>query len=98
DVVPADDEPEDVARGRVDALTALLEHALREVVNADDDWELRDLMQRTRRLVRAERAFRAGAQPGKTSMEERAIGFARVRAGYYALLARDAARVAAGRG
>ncbi|MBC8069551.1 MAG: 1-acyl-sn-glycerol-3-phosphate acyltransferase [Deltaproteobacteria bacterium] len=89
DVTPSDREDEDVERERVKQLTALIEVSLREVVHATDDWELHDLMQRTRRLVRAERAARAGADPGATSMGERVLGFARVRTGYYILAARN---------
>jgi glycerol-3-phosphate O-acyltransferase / dihydroxyacetone phosphate acyltransferase len=89
DVTPSDDEDEDVERERVKQLTALIEVSLREVVHATDDWELHDLMQRTRRLVRAERAARAGADPGATSMGERVLGFARVRTGYYILQERN---------
>jgi hypothetical protein len=67
---------------------------LREVVHATDDWALHDLMQRTRRLVRAERAFRLDADPGKTTIGERVLGFSRVRQGYYELLAREPEKVA----
>ncbi|HWB77806.1 MAG TPA: 1-acyl-sn-glycerol-3-phosphate acyltransferase [Nannocystaceae bacterium] len=94
DVTPSDDEDEDVEKERTKQLTALIETSLREVVHATDDWELHDLMQRTRRLVRAERASRAGADPGKTSMGERVLGFARVRIGYYALVERNPELVA----
>ncbi len=89
DVTPADDEPEDVERERVKQLTALIESTLREVVHATDDWRLHHLMQRTRRLIRAERARRADANPGRTSIGERVVGFARVRKGYYEMRARD---------
>ncbi len=40
-------------------------------------------MHRARKLVRAERAHRAGADPGRVDMEERTLGFARVWKGYY---------------
>ncbi len=89
DVTPSDDEDEDVERERTKQLTALIETSLREVVHATDDWALHDLMQRTRRLVRAERASRTGADPGRTSMGERVLGFARVRIGYYTLIERN---------
>jgi hypothetical protein len=94
DVTPSDDEDEDVEKERTKQLTALIETSLREVVHATDDWELHDLMQRTRRLVRAERAARAGADPGRTSMGERVLGFARVRIGYYTLMERNPELVA----
>lgn len=85
DVTPAVDEDPELDKQRVRALTALVESTLREVVHATDDWALHDLMQRTRRMVRAERAAQADADPGRTTIEERVLGFARVRAGYYAL-------------
>src|SRR5262249_1886642 len=37
---------------------------------------------RARKLVRAERAARAGSDPGQPNMQERALGFARVRKAY----------------
>lgn len=85
DVTPAVNEDPEADKQRVRALTALVESTLREVVHATDDWALHDLMQRTRRMVRAERAALADADPGRTTIEERVLGFARVRAGYYAL-------------
>lgn len=93
DVTPAGDvdcaEVLELAR----RLTAHIETTLREAVYATDSWALHDLMHRTRRMVRAERAHRAGTDPGKTTIGERVLGFARVRAGYNALLQRDPARV-----
>lgn len=89
DVTPSDDESEDDERARVKQLTALIESTLREAVHATDDWRLHHLMQRTRRLIRAERAHRADADPGRTSIGERVVGFARVRKGYYELRARE---------
>jgi 1-acyl-sn-glycerol-3-phosphate acyltransferase len=95
DVTPAEDVDSDVVHELSRRLTAHIETTLREVVYATDSWELHDLMHRTRRLVRAERAHRAGADPGKTTIGERVLGFARVRAGYNALLQRDPAEVEA---
>jgi len=93
DVTPAADEDDGAASARARALTATVESTLREVVHATDDWALHDLMQRTRRLVRAERAARVDADPGATTIGERVLGFARVRQGYYALHARAPAQV-----
>lgn len=84
DVTPPDDEPAEVASERAAALTRHIETVLCEVVHATDDWPMHHLLQRLRRLVRAERARRADADPGKTTIGERVLGFARVRAGYYA--------------
>lgn len=94
DVTPDDDEPEAADTARAKQLTGLIESTLREVVHATDDWALHDLMQRTRRLVRAERASRLDADPGKTTIGERVLGFSRVRQGYYELMRREPAKVA----
>ncbi len=93
DVTPTADVDSDEVRALASELTALIDETLREVVHATDDWEVHDLMHRTRRLVRAERAHRAGANPGKTTIGERVLGFARVRAGYNALEQSDPVRV-----
>jgi 1-acyl-sn-glycerol-3-phosphate acyltransferase len=69
-------------------LTAEIERVLRDVVLATDSWELYGLMHRARKLVRAERAHRAGADPGASSIGERVLGFARIRAAYNARLAK----------
>ncbi len=75
DRVPADDEEQ---RAMAGALTELIERALHETAHATDTWELHYLLRRTRKLVRAERARRAGADPGRPNMTERTLGFARV--------------------
>lgn len=95
DVTPSGDLESPAARELARKLTDRIEIELREVVHATEDWDLYDLLHRTRRLIRAERASRADADPGRTSIGERVLGFARVRAGYYAALARDPERVAA---
>ncbi|HET6584779.1 MAG TPA: hypothetical protein VFG69_15080, partial [Nannocystaceae bacterium] len=89
DVTPDADTPEGEQQERVRALTALIDRTLREVVHSTDDWALHHLIHRARRLVRAERAHRADADPGRSTMGERVLGFARVRLGYYTLHARD---------
>lgn len=71
---------------RVRGLTAEIERTLHDVVLATESWDLYRLMHRARKLVRAERAHRAGADPGRVAIEERVAGFARIRAGYLALL------------
>lgn len=84
DVRPPEDEDADSARTRSRKLTEEIERVLREVVHATESWELHHLMHRARKLVRAERAFRAGeVDLGPTRMQERILGFARVWAGYY---------------
>ncbi len=82
DVTPTADVDSDEVRELSRALTDHIEHTLRDVVHATDSWELHDLLHRTRRLVRAERAHRAGENPGKTTIGERVVGFAEVRDGY----------------
>lgn len=94
DVTPSGDVDGDEIRELSRALTGFIETNLREVVHATDSWELHDLMHRTRRLVRAERAAKAGANPGKTTIGERVLGFARVRAGYNELREQSPQRVA----
>ncbi len=64
-------------------LTGRIERVLRDVVHCTESWELHYLMHRARKLVRAERAHRAGASPGRVDMGERTLGFARVWQGYY---------------
>ena len=86
DVTPPSDEDERAASERCAALTQTIEHALHDVVHATDDWPLHHLLHRLRRLIRAERARRSDADPGRTTIGERVLGFARVRAGYYAAL------------
>ena len=83
DVTPTLDEPPEQAQGRVRQLTAAIEQVLREVVNATESWELHHKMHRASKLLRAERALRAGAELDKPTMLERQVGFWRMWAGYY---------------
>ncbi len=83
DVTPRPDEAPEHARGRVRQLTASIEHVLREVVHATESWELHHRMHRASKLLRAERAQRAGAELGRPSMLEREVGFWRMWAGYH---------------
>ena len=95
DVTPAPGEAPEAEHARAKALTAELEHVLRDVVGATEDWATHHTIHRARKLVRAERVARAGADPGRPDVEERALGFARIRLGYYARLATHPAEVAA---
>jgi glycerol-3-phosphate O-acyltransferase/dihydroxyacetone phosphate acyltransferase len=95
DVTPTADVDSPEVHALSHRLTAHIEATLREVVYATESWSLHDLMHRTRRLVRAEQAHREGTDPGRTTIGERMLGFARVRAGYYALRQRDPERVEA---
>ncbi len=88
DVTPQEGVEHPEVRALARQLTDHIELVLREVVHATDDWALYEAMHRTRRMIRAERASRVDADPGRTTISERVLGFARVRAGYYAMLAK----------
>ena len=94
ETLPEPDEPPQDRKARYQQLTAEIERVLREVVHATESWELHYLMHRVRKLSRAERAKRAGAQLNKPGMAERTLGFARVWAGYYARLESNPQQVA----
>lgn len=79
---------EEARHEQVRRLTERFDHELAEVVQATESWELHHLMHRLRKVFRAERAARAGARPGKSSIRERVLGLARVRRAYLDL--RDA--------
>lgn len=93
DLTPPEDETEAELKDRARRLTERIERTLHEVVYATEDWETHHLMHRSRKLVRAERARRGGARPGRPSIEEKALGFARIRLGYKAWLDQDPALV-----
>ncbi len=80
---------EETAKDKAKKLTAEIERVLHEVVLATESWRLYRLMHRARKLVRAERAARAGADPGKSSIGERVLGFARIRKAYNERLETD---------
>lgn len=73
---------DEARREQVARLTAEMERVLEEVVHATESWELNRLLHRARRLIRAERAHRAGAVLGRSDMAERLLGFARLWRGY----------------
>lgn len=72
-------------RAQARELTCRFESELVEVVQATESWELHHLMHRLRKVFRAERAARSGARPGKSTIQERVLGLARVRHAYLAL-------------
>jgi 1-acyl-sn-glycerol-3-phosphate acyltransferase len=74
---------------RSSELTNVLEPVLQEVTHATESWELNQMMNRVRSLVRAERAKRAGVRLKAPDMTERALGMARVWKAYYARLETD---------
>ena len=84
DVRPKEgDSPADI-RSRYRGLTNLIEEKLVEIVHTTGDWKLHHLMHRARKLMRAERAFRANASPEPPSISEWELGFARIWYGYRA--------------
>jgi len=95
DVTPPDGEDPAEARDRARRLTGEIERALEEVVYATESWDLHDLMHRVRTLLRAERAYRVGVDPGRTGIRERVLGFARVWKTYRAHRETDPERVEA---
>jgi glycerol-3-phosphate O-acyltransferase / dihydroxyacetone phosphate acyltransferase len=82
DVTPAKDEPADLLRERQQCLMRVIEGTLHDAVGATEDWRIHQAIHRARKLVRAERSARAGAEPGQPNMRERELGFARVRKAY----------------
>ena len=95
DVSPPPDEDAETARERVRGLMREIEHVLKDVVHATEDWEIHIVMHRVSKIFRAERAKRAGAHPGRLGIAERTFGFARVRKAYYDTRDDDAERTVA---
>ncbi|MEZ4339859.1 MAG: 1-acyl-sn-glycerol-3-phosphate acyltransferase [Sandaracinaceae bacterium] len=62
-ITPPEDEDREVRRARFRAFTDEVERVLREVVHATESWDVHHLMHRARKLLRAERAARAGSPP-----------------------------------
>jgi len=87
DVRPAADASDASIRERARLLTGEIGRALESAVHPTETWEVHQLMHRVRKLVRAERAARAEANPGRPDLLEKQLGFARVWAGYRARLA-----------
>jgi hypothetical protein len=79
--IPQDDDA--ALRARSGELMQVLEPVLQEVTHATESWELNQLMNRVRSLMRAERAKRAGVSLKAPDMVERTLGMARVWTGYY---------------
>jgi 1-acyl-sn-glycerol-3-phosphate acyltransferase len=73
---PAVDEAE--RREQARRLTSELERILREVILATESWELHNLFQRVRKLVRAEGLARRGARSEPPDMAERVRHFGRI--------------------
>jgi len=81
---PGPDTSDKVRLDKERRLTVELGRTLHEVAYATENWRLHHLMHRARKLVRAERAHRAGTVLRRPGMIERILGFARLRSGYLA--------------
>ena len=81
---PTADASREAKREQYRRLTEELDRVLREVVYGTASWQLHHMMHRARKLVRAERAARAGTALGRPDIEERVLGFARFWKGYQA--------------
>jgi 1-acyl-sn-glycerol-3-phosphate acyltransferase len=95
DVMPPENEDRELAKARVRTLTGEIERVLADVVHATEDWTLHSALHRGRKLVRAERAKRAGARSAKPGVADKTVGFARIRRGYYHRLVTHPAEVTA---
>jgi 1-acyl-sn-glycerol-3-phosphate acyltransferase len=91
--IPEGDD--EALRARSGELMNVLEPVLQEVTHATESWELNQLMNRVRSLVRAERAKRAGVSLRAPDMVERNLGMARVWKAYYARMETEPERVRA---
>ncbi|MCP3956495.1 MAG: hypothetical protein GY719_01445 [bacterium] len=89
----AADAPVEDRRERYRRLLGEVDQVLHEVVYGTETWELYHLMHRARKLMRAERAAQAGAEPERPDMEERVLGFARFWKGYGQRLETDPDKV-----
>ena len=94
-LAPIPEGDEDALRARGGELTAVLEPVLQEVTHATESWELNQLMNRVRSLMRAERAKQAGVNLKAPDMVERTLGMMRVWKAYYARMETEPERVQA---
>ena len=82
DVSPAQGEDPERVRELARGLTGHVESALKEAILETESWELHQLLHRGRKLLRAERASRAGSDLGSATMDEKVAGLARLWVGY----------------
>jgi hypothetical protein len=94
DVTPAMDEDPERLRELARGLTQEVERDLKAAILETESWEFHGLFHRARKLIRAERAFRAETNPGATTMDERVLGLARLWTSYQQLIGTDPERVA----
>jgi 1-acyl-sn-glycerol-3-phosphate acyltransferase len=74
--------PEEDRRAQYRALTEKIEESLKNIVYATENWKLHHLLHRARKLVRAERAVRAGVRLPQPTMAEQVLAFRRLWTGY----------------
>lgn len=79
---PGADASHEERRARYRALTDALESTLRVVVHATESWRHHYGLHRVRKIMRAERAHRAGATLKRPDMKERVLAFSRLVTGY----------------
>jgi hypothetical protein len=84
---------EDDRRRHYRALTDELEKSLKKIVYATENWKIHQLLHRARKLVRAERAARAGAKLPQPTMTEQVLAFRRLWTGYNELRHTETDRV-----
>ncbi len=94
-LAPIPEGDDEALRRRSGELMNLLEPVLQEVTHATESWELNQLMNRVRSLMRAERAKRAGVSLKAPDMLERNLGMARVWKAYYVRMKSEPERVRA---
>ena len=94
-LAPIAEGDDEALRARSTELMHVLEPVLQEVTHATESWELNQLMNRVRSLMRAERAKRAGVSLKAPDMVERTLGMARVWKAYYVRVQTEPDRVQA---
>jgi len=77
-----DPDDADELRDKIRTLTDELESTLHTVVHATESWKHHHALQRIRKLMRAERAHRAGVSLARPDMRERVLAFQRLVEGY----------------
>ncbi|MFT5144772.1 MAG: glycerol-3-phosphate O-acyltransferase/dihydroxyacetone phosphate acyltransferase [Rhodothermales bacterium] len=92
DLNPGDDHS--ALRDAVKGLTALIDRQLTVVIGATDDWQIHHLMNRARKLVRADLAHRNGMDYRDPSLAESRLGYSRIWQGYQARKDTDPERLA----
>ncbi|MGD8341405.1 MAG: 1-acyl-sn-glycerol-3-phosphate acyltransferase, partial [Gammaproteobacteria bacterium] len=74
--------PDDWRQDYCEQLTQKIEQSLKDTAYATENWEIHQLLNRVRKLVRAERAARAGATLEPPGLAERVLAFRRLWTGY----------------